>query len=300
MPESLPDYYGILGVAPTASVEEIHSAFRHRAQECHPDKHPGDPAAVERFKEVNEAYHLLSNERARREYDARLTTQEAGHPDVEIEVTLGLTELYRGCRLRLMVPRASVCPSCAGSGSVVTRASGRCTSCGGSGWGDEEIYLGVHSRQRCGRCQGRGRVEESGVRQPCMPCQGLGGFLVSTPTDVRLPPGLLNGQRLRVPGQGQPLLQGGEGDLYLRVTILPGAWVRRGEDLVVDLPLPARTLSRGGTVPVQTPLEHSTIAVPRGSRYGTMFRLRGLGPPYPEGGGRGDLFVRLVPAPTGR
>ena len=87
MPEAQPDYYSILGVAHDASPEEIHAAFRHRAQECHPDRHPGDPEAVERFKAVNEAYHLLSNEEERRAYDAGLTTREAGHADMETTIT---------------------------------------------------------------------------------------------------------------------------------------------------------------------------------------------------------------------
>jgi molecular chaperone DnaJ len=300
MPDALPDYYGILGVTHDATSDQIHAAFRHRAHECHPDLHPEDPDAVERFKQVNEAYHLLSNERQRRAYDAELTSLETRHVDVEVEVSIGLREIYEGCRIRLMVPRTTVCASCGGSGTVVLRGSARCPECAGSGWGPEEIFLGVRTRERCSRCFGRGRCPGAGTRSPCLPCHGLGGFLIPTPTDIRLPPGLQEGQRLRVPGQGQPLLNGGEGDLYVRVSVRPGPWSRREEDLVVDVPLPPRVLARGGRVPFHTPLESVELKIPRGSHYGEMLSLPGLGPPWPEGGSRGDLWVRLVPEADGR
>ncbi len=301
MPEVAPaDYYGILGVGHDATSEEIHEAFRHRAQECHPDLHPGDPGAAERFKAVNEAYHLLSNEEERRAYDAALTTKEAGHADLETTVVLGLRELFTGCRVRLRVPHAAPCPSCGGEGLTTRVGHVRCNACGGSGWGPEEIFLGVRTRESCFRCGGRGALHTAAGRNPCLPCRGLGYHLVSTWAEVRLPPGLEEGQRLRVEGQGQPLLQGGQGDLYVRVAVRPGPWVVHGPDLVLDVPIASRVLSRGGKVPFQTPLDSLWITVRRGARYGDLLRFPGKGIPSPDGQTRGDLWIRPVPPETGR
>lgn len=300
MPEASPDYYAILGVPHDASPEDIHAAFRHRAQECHPDLHPGDPEAVERFKSVNRAYHLLSNEQERRAYDAGLTQKEAGHTDFEATVTLGLKELFLGCRVRLMVPRATACSCCSGSGLVEMRSSGPCTACGGSGWGPEEIYLGVRSREPCGRCQGRGAWEGPAGVGPCLPCRGVGWFLVPAPTEVRLPAGLSAGQRLRVPGQGRPIFQGGQGDLFVRIEVQPGPWEREGADLIWDLPVPPRLLAKGGRVPLQTPLEHLWVTIPPRSRPGLKLPFPGRGFPRVGSERRGTLWVRLVPGDEGR
>lgn len=301
MPEvAPPDYYGILGVAHDASTEEIHEAFRHRAQECHPDLHPGDPAAAERFKAVNEAYHLLSNEEERRAYDAALTTKESGHADLETTVVLGLRELFSGCRVRLRVPHAAPCPSCGGDGLTARLGTLRCPSCSGSGWGPEEVFLGVRTRETCFRCMGRGTLDNRMGRGPCLPCRGLGYLLLSSWAEVRLPPGLEEGQRLRVEGQGQPLLQGGQGDLFIRITVRPGPWVLHGADLVLDVPVPPRTLSRGGKMPFHTPLDDLWITFRRGSRYGDLVHFAGKGIPTPDGSTRGDLWIRPVPPVAGR
>ncbi|MDE1820177.1 MAG: J domain-containing protein [Euryarchaeota archaeon] len=301
MPEvASPDYYGILGVEHDATSEEIHEAFRHRAHECHPDLHPGDDSAAERFKAVNEAYHTLSNEDERRAYDASLTTKDAGHADLETTVVLGLRELFTGCRVRLRVPRAAPCPACGGEGVASRRGAVGCTSCGGSGFGPEEVFLGVRTRESCLRCGGRGLLETGFAPSPCLPCRGLGYLLLASWTEVRLPPGLEDGQRLCVPGQGQPLLQGGQGDLFLRISLRRGTWARRGSDLVLDLPVPSRSLSHGTHLSYQTPLETIEVAVPKGARYGQHVRYLGRGLPPPEGGTRGTLWFRLVPPSAGR
>jgi molecular chaperone DnaJ len=300
MPDLLPDYYSILGVRNDATPLEIHEAFRHRAQECHPDLHPGDQAAAERFKAVNEAYHLLSDREERRAYDARRTQLEAGHVDVEALVVIGLREVYTGCRVRLDVPRAARCPSCEGRGCVEELGREPCPACGGSGWSPEEIYLGVRSRERCDRCRGQGRLERRSGPHPCLPCRGVGWLLVPTPTDVRLPAGLVEGELLRVPGQGQPLLNGGHGDLFVRIRVRPGPWERQGEDVVWDVGVPPRLLATGGRLPFSTPLESVWISVPKGARYGLTIQLRRMGPPSARGGPRANLWVRLVPASGGR
>lgn len=296
MPEvAPPDYYAVLGVPRDASTEEIHEAFRHRAQECHPDLHPADPSAAERFKALNEAYHLLSNEEERRAYDAAITTKEAGHADLETTVVLGLRELFTGCRVRLRVPQAVECPSCGGEGLSSRPGLRNCASCRGTGWGPEEVYLGVRSREACTRCGGRGKVEVSVGPSPCLPCRGVGWLLASSWVEVRLPPGLEDGARLKVPGQGQPLLQGGQGDLYVRVEVRSGRWSRSGEDLVLDLPVAPRILARGGKVPIRTPLDALWLRIPKGSRFGQVLGLPRRGIPFPDGRSRGDLWIRLVP-----
>lgn len=301
MPEvASTDYYTLLGVPRNASTEEIHVAFRHLAHECHPDLHPGDPAAVERFKAINEAYHLLSNESERRAYDASLTTTETGHADLETTVELGLRELFTGCRVRIRVPRAAPCPSCEGEGSTLRPGRVVCNSCRGTGWGPEEVFLGVRTRESCYRCQGRGRLASGVGRSPCLPCHGVGWILLSSSTEVRLPPGLEDGQKLCVPGQGQPLLQGGQGDLFIRVHVRPGPWTRAGPDLVLDLPVPSRLLAHGGRAPLRTPIDDVWVTLPRRSHYGQVVGVPGKGVPASDGRSRGDLWVRLVPPKEGR
>lgn len=300
MPEVLPDYYGILGVQQDASAHDIHEAYRHLAQECHPDLHPGDAAAAERFKSVNEAYHLLSDPEERRTYDARLTHREAAHVDLETTVVLSIQQVFTGTRVLLEVPHAVSCPSCGGRGCVEVIGIGPCPSCSGSGWGPEEIYLGVRTRERCDRCRGQGRLGHRSGPDPCFPCRGLGWVLVPTKTEVRLPAGLADGQLLRVPGQGRPLLNGGQGDLFVRVLVRSGPWERKGDDLVWDVAVPARLLASGGRVPLSTPLESVWVGIPKGSRYGLTLPLLGLGLPSPQTGRRGTLWVRLVPPSAGR
>ncbi len=291
------DFYRLLGVDPSAEPEGIREAFRREALRWHPDHRPGDPRAAEHFRALHQAYEVLSDPVRRRAYDAKVTDRSAEHPDVEAQVTLGLREVFTGLLLKLEVPHARSCGTCGGTGRELGAQLRGCPGCGGSGWGAPETLYGLRLRPLCGICHGLGSSGERWVRRPCSDCHGLGSFVVHTLLEVRVPPGLDEGTRLRVPGQGHPLLRGGAGDLVLVIHLRPGPWVRRGPDITFPLPVSSRTLSRGGRVPLVTPLDRLTVRVPRGSAPGTVLTVPGRGLPRPEGGGRGDLSLRLEKAP---
>jgi molecular chaperone DnaJ len=287
------DYYRLLGVDRTTEVQGIREAFRREALRWHPDHRPGDPRAAERFRELHQAYEVLTDPARRRAYDAKVTERSSEHPDVEAQVTVGLREVFTGLLLKLRVPHASPCEGCGGTGRELGAQQTGCPGCGGSGWGPPESLYGLRLRPLCGVCHGLGSTGERPARRSCPDCHGLGALLLHTLLEVRVPAGVEDGMRLRVPGQGHPLLRGGAGDLVLVIHVRPGPWDRQGPDITFTLPVPARVLRRGGRVPLATPLERFTVRVPRGSDAGSILRVPGKGLPRAEGGGRGDLVLRL-------
>ncbi len=292
---SSPSYYSVLGVEPSASPEGIREAFRREAMRWHPDRRPGDPSAAEHFREVHAAYEILSNPERRRAYDLSGADPGAQASDIEVQVTLGLREIFTGVLLKVEVPRAHPCPGCGGMGAVLREGRSLCRACAGSGWGPLRTLYGVSARAPCPVCRGSGGGERQWTRSPCTTCHGIGSLLSRTFLEVRLPPGLEEGARIRVPGQGHPLLRGGSGDLLLAIHLRRGAWSRAGPDVYFDLPVREEVRCRGGRIPVVTPLERLNVRIPRGAPWGTTLSLRGRGLPRPSGEGRGTLFLRLVP-----
>lgn len=293
------DYYTLLGVDPSTEAPGIREAFRREALRWHPDHRPGDPRAAEHFRALHQAYEILTDPVRRRAYDARISDRSSEHPDVEAQVTLGLREVFTGLLLKLEVPHARPCGACGGTGREWGEQRMGCPGCGGSGWGAPESLYGLRLRPLCGVCHGLGNTGDRWVQRSCSDCHGLGSLLAHTLLEVRVPAGMDEGMRLRVPGQGHPLLRGGAGDLVLVIHVRPGPWTRRGPDITFSLPVSTRTLSRGGRVPLVTPLERLTVRVPRNSAPGTVLKVPGKGLPLPEGGGRGDLSLRLERATGG-
>lgn len=293
------DYYTLLGVDPSTEAPGIREAFRREALRWHPDHRPGDPRAAEHFRALHQAYEVLTDPVRRRAYDARITDRSSEHPDVEAQVTLGLREVFTGLLLKLEVPHARPCGGCGGTGREWGEQRMGCPGCGGSGWGAPESLYGLRLRPLCGVCHGLGNTGDRWVERSCSDCHGLGSLLAHTLLEVRVPAGMDEGMRLRVPGQGHPLLRGGAGDLVLVIHLRPGPWTRRGPDITFSLPVSTRTLSRGGRVPLVTPLERLTVRVPRNSAPGAVLKVPGKGLPLPEGGGRGDLSLRLERATGG-
>lgn len=281
------DYYATLGVDPRASEAEIRQAFRQLARRFHPDLNPDSPEAEARFREVNEAYQVLSDPQRRREYDrARCRTvpadfvdgwvrtrrrffegilgglsrsrtgfRAAGRergPDVEAEVDLTLEEVYRGTVRPLEVEAGQTCPACRGSGLYLNRP---CYSCGGNGT--------VRRKRRF---------------------------------EVGIPAGVADGVRVRIPGAGGAGRGGGPpGDLYLKVNVRPHpVFERHGRDLFVEVPVPLTTAVLGGQVDVPTLDGRVELVIPPETQNGRIFCLPDLGLPDPhEPGRRGDLYVRL-------
>jgi molecular chaperone DnaJ len=214
------DPYQTLGIRPGSSPEQVQAAYRRLARQWHPDHNPGNPRAGEMFHQLTEAYRHLQEAERRQVHEARKTQQEAGHPDLEAPVTLTSQQADVGSILRFSVPRAEVCGGCGGIGRWDGSAAGSCRVCHGSGYQDPIHSWGTWLRPLCNVCGGSGRVVKESRREgPCPTCRGLGMTLKEVTIEVRVPPGTREGTRLRVRGQGRPLLRGGRGDLYLVIHI---------------------------------------------------------------------------------
>src|SRR5579884_1392733 len=273
------DYYEVLGVPRTADEGQIKAAFRRLAMQYHPDRNPGDPSAAERFKEVNEAYAVLSDPEKRRRYDRfgpdweRFQGREgAGGPSGGVHVEYhqvspeDLEDLFGG-----EGPFGGFFHNFFGSGFGRPDAGPGGSDVEAETWISlEEAFTGVTRRVET-RGPGAGRRVE-----------------------VQIPAGVRDGTRIRVPGQGERG-RGRTGDLYLRVHIRPHPVFRReGDDLHARVPVPLDVAILGGEVLVPTLTgKQVALRVPAGSQNGSRLRLRGLGMPSLRGGKRGDLYAEL-------
>ncbi len=322
------DFYKTLGVEKGASQEEIKKAYRGLARELHPDRNPGDEQAEEKFKQVQEAYSVLSDAEKRKQYDAggmygggiRFDPsafrgaggfgsfgdilsdlfgrgggrgggpiRQPGH-DLETEVRLSFDQAMQGTQVSVAVPKDSPCPTCGGSGARPGTSPSTCPKCHGRGI--ETEGQGMFSiSQPCSRCGGRGVV----IDDPCPTCSGRGTMRDVKRYRVKVPAGVREGSRIRLAGKGEPGLGGGPaGDLYVVTHVAPShVFKRKGDHLEVEVPITIVEAIRGGTVEVPTIDATKRIRVPAGTRDGSVQRLRGEGPPKLSGRGRGDIHYRL-------
>jgi molecular chaperone DnaJ len=326
MATAVTDLYATLGVAPTASAEEIKRAYRKLARQYHPDRNPGDADAEARFKEVQAAYDTLSDPQQRAEYDAarnaprataRPRAEGAGFgainlddlfgdvfdrgarrssrrprigDDIEVEVAVSFDEAFHGAVKQVPVSLEAECRSCGGSGGRLGAGAKACPQCGGRGIvGDTSGFFSL--AQTCPRCGGEGRVPA----EPCPDCGGSGRERITTRYSVEIPAGATDGMRIRLPGKGDAGEDGGAaGDLYVRTRVAGSPiFKRRGADLTVEVPVSFPEATLGATVEVPTPDGRVSLKVPPGSQEGRQLRIRGRGMPKLHGGGRGDLIGRL-------
>lgn len=330
----MPDYYAVLGVDRSATQEEIKSAFRRLAREFHPDIRKNDPHAEERFKEINEAYQVLSDPERRAQYDRFGTvqpvpgfgdlggtgfgpfedifdmffgrrraaaTRDAPEPgaDLRYDLELTLEEAAAGVQKVVEVTRLDTCPSCFGTGAERGSSPEQCATCRGTGevrYAQRTVFGSFTQISTCDTCGGTGTV----VRHPCKQCRGLGRTEVRRSLTVTIPPGVDDGVRLRLAGEGEAGLRGGgRGDLYVFVHVQPHpVFERRGRDLHCTIPISMYQAALGDDVEIPTLDGRVTQAIPAGAQPGSVLRIRGKGMPDPRGG-RGDLHVRLdVHIPT--
>jgi molecular chaperone DnaJ len=323
------DFYDTLGVKKGASEEEIKKAYRKLARKWHPDANPGDAQAEERFKEIQEAYSVLSDADKRRQYDSggmfgggpggfRFDPsafrsgmgsfgdiisdlfgrgggggggpRRAAGRDLETEVHLSFAQAMSGTDVSVSVPVEAPCPTCHGSGAKPGTSPVTCPQCGGRGM--ETEGQGMFSiAQPCSVCGGRGTI----VEEPCQTCGGTGSTHQTKRYKVKIPPGVREGSRIRVAGKGEPGLGGGPaGDLHVVTRVRPSpVFKRKGDHLEVELPITIVEAVRGGTVEVPTLDGTKKIRVPAGTSDGSVQRLRGEGPQKLSGGGRGDIHYRF-------
>jgi molecular chaperone DnaJ len=323
------DYYQILGVDRSASTEEIKRAFRSLARETHPDANPGDPAAEMRFREIAEAYEVLSDPARRARYDrgevfagADLFSQFAGlddilqqffgggfgfgsrrqgprpGPDVGASMTITLAEAASGVSRTLAFRTQSTCVRCAGSGSEPGFDTVTCPRCGGAGAVQvvRDSFLGrLTTVAECPECSGSGRR----IEHPCSQCSGTGRVEEDRNLTVDVPPGVEDGTRLRLAGRGGVGELGAPpGDVYVRVTVTADArFQRNGDELHHRVELGISEAVFGATVDI--PLIEGGVEpmeIPAGTQPETIFRLSKQGMPRLRRRGRGDLFVHVAVA----
>jgi DnaJ-class molecular chaperone len=303
------DYYKILGVARDASADEIKKAFRKLARKYHPDVNPGDKSAEARFKEINEAYEVLSDPEKRQKYDtlgpnwqeqfgaqpgARSyaytwspNTGGQGAPPFDIDDTTGFSDFFEALFGR----------SRAGGRQDLRRRPGENIeqpveiSLREAYEGAKRVFT-LQSPSECPTCHGTGEVRG----RVCPTCQGQGMVTTSKRIEVAIPKGADNGTRVRVAGEGQPGIGGGpRGDLYLVISVRPDPlFERRGDDLTVEVPVDLFTALLGGEVPVLQPTGRQLLlTIPPETQNGQIFRLNGKGMPRLRGTGQGNLFARV-------
>ncbi len=329
------DYYALLGVSRDASPEEIKRAYRRLALQCHPDRNPDDPEAAERFKAVTEAYEVLSDPRKRQRYDAfgheglrgagvevedvfrhvedifsdffggfgtpfRQVARERGAPrprpgaDVEVRLELSLVEAARGGTHRVAIRHPVPCEGCHGTGAEGGRFAD-CERCGGSGQLRRAGGLGgmFVISSPCPSCRGTGRSPA----ERCARCAGSGRVEREREIDIHVPPGIADGQTLRLTNQGAPGTMGGPpGHLYVHVSVRPNEhFVRNGDDLVHSLKVNLAEAALGCRREVPGLLSEAPlhIEVPPGIQPGEEIRVPGEGMPRLDGTGRGDLRIRI-------
>lgn len=309
------DFYNILGVGRDATPDDIKRAYRNLARRWHPDHNRG-PDAASRFKDITEAYRILSDPDERARYDrlGPLYTQDGRPPrpedinemvgsvlggifrrrgrepgeDLRYTVSLTLEEVASGVEKDIVVPRRVRCRTCGGDGARPGDGRESCAVCRGSGKATGPRLF----RTECYHCDGRGYT----IAHACETCSGGGLTSLDDALRVRVPAGVATGQKLKLAGKGNaPRGSGPEGDLYVIVNVADHAlFRRRGEDLVVDLPLTYAELLLGADVEVPTLEGTTTIRVPAGSPPGKVLRLAGRGLPRVGRGDRGDLHLQIV------
>jgi molecular chaperone DnaJ len=323
------DLYEVLGVSKKADEEEIKRAYRKLARENHPDRNPDDPAAEERFKEIQGAYDTLKDPEKRQQYDAggmfggfgRGGAEGAGPGgfgvgdigdifstifnrgsrgpggdrlrgrDLETEIQLSFEQAMEGAQISVVIPKQATCETCGGDGAAPGTSPVRCPRCGGRGI-DSESQGFFSISQPCPECGGRGEIVES----PCADCGGSGLTHQRKRYRVNVPAGVRDGTRIRLAGKGEDGPLGGPaGDLFVTTRVAPSPVFTQRDDgnLEAEVPITIAEAIGGGEIEVPTLRGVKRIRIPAGTQHGTLQRLRGEGPPKPGGGGRSDIRYRL-------
>src|SRR4051794_18642530 len=328
---SVKDLYETLGVSKGAGQDEIKKAYRKLARQYHPDNNPGDAEAEERFKEVQTAYDVLSDAEKRKQYDrfgsangrpgpggfnfntenfdfADLgdlgdifgglfagrgrTQQQRGRrgSDLEVEVRLSFEDSLHGVETKIPVELETACRECNGSGARPGTSPTLCPECQGRGVKAESQGL-FALQQPCPRCRGNGTV----IEDPCPNCRGTGRERRTKRYTVKIPAGVKDGSRIRLRGKGEAGFGGAEaGDLFVVTRVAPSSvYSRRGDDLVVEVPVTYPEAALGARVQVPTPDGPVTVKVKSGTEDGTLLRVKGKGAPKLKGSGRGDVLARV-------
>jgi len=322
------DFYEVLGVPRNASDAEIKRAFRKLAFQYHPDRNK-ELGAEEKFKEINEAYQILSDPEKRHRYDryGRVDV-ERGFPDFDFgglgdifesffggfgtpfgrtaqrapqkgdslqsHLTLSFQEAVFGCNKEVEIQRVEFCPSCHGIGSEQGTNPETCPDCRGTGQ-VRKVQQSIFGRfthiTTCSRCEGVGTV----INNPCSQCKGRGRIKEKRKIMVNVPAGVDEGYRLRLNGEGCAGVYGGPpGDLYVTLSVKPhNLFHRDGSDILYELSINFAQAALGDELRVPSLDGKAELKIPPGTQNGKTFRFKGKGIPHVDGRGRGDLLVKV-------
>ncbi|HYD30838.1 MAG TPA: molecular chaperone DnaJ [Azospirillaceae bacterium] len=326
------DYYELLGVARGASADELKKAYRKQAMQYHPDRNPGNQEAEQKFKEISEAYEVLKDEQKRAAYDRfghAAFEQGGGRPgggaggfdfasgfadifdemfgefmggrrgqaasrgaDLRYNLEISLEDAFNGSQANVRVPTSVACEVCNGSGAEAGSQPTVCPTC--AGHGKIRAQQGFFTIERtCPSCHGAGRV----IKDPCKACGGAGRVRKEKTLQVNIPPGVEDGTRIRLAGEGEAGLRGSPpGDLYIFLAIAPHRFFQReGANIHCRVPIPMVTASLGGTIEVPAiDGSRAKITIPAGTQSGHQFRLKGKGMSVLRSTARGDMYVQAV------
>ena len=328
------DYYEVLGLERSASLDDIKKAYRKLAVKFHPDKNPGDPHAEEKFQEAAEAYGVLSDEEKRARYDrfghqglggatgfdpnqfadfgdilgdlfgfgdffgtrGRRSNRPARGNDLRYDLHLEFMDAVFGKDITLQIPRTITCATCSGSGAKPGTQPVTCTGCAGRG--QIRYSQGFFAVARtCPQCGGQGKV----IKDPCATCNGAGRVREEKTIQVKVPAGVDDGSRLRVAGEGEAGYNGGPaGDLYVFISVADHPkFTRRDYDIHSEQSITVTQAALGAEMPAQTIDGNEPLRIPPGTQPNQVFRLRNKGVPFLDGSGRGDHYVHVsVRVPT--
>jgi len=327
------DYYEILGVARNAGEEEIKKAYRRLAIQHHPDRNPGDRQAEEKFKELNEAYQVLSDGEKRAQYDrfghaafqgpqgpggfggfdfsqgfedvfsdifgdffgtgrGRSRSRSRRGDDLRYDLEIDFEDAHRGAERVIKVARLSQCEACNGTRTTAGAGGTRtCPNCRGTGQvRTQQGFFSISTT--CAQCRGEGSI----ISDPCPKCQGQGRLRKLQSLSVRIPPGVDNGSRLKLRGEGEAGFAGGPaGDLYVVIHVREHAiFARQDNDVIVEVPVSFPQAALGAEIEVPTLDGKVKFKIPSGTQSSKVFRLKGKGFTDLHGYGRGDELVKIV------
>ena len=329
MPRTQRDYYEILGVSKTATEDEIRKAYRKLAHQYHPDKTGGDKEAEEKFKEIGEAYAVLSDTEKRAQYDrfghaepgfqgfegfttspfggfedmfgdvfqdffgrpSRRRTGARSGADLRFDLQISLKEAASDTSKDINFQRAETCQQCQGTGAKSGTSRTTCSQCDGRGQVHQTQGFFSISRT-CPTCRGQG----STIKEPCADCSGTGRVKRQRKLRVKIPAGVDTGHRLKVRGEGEAgAMGGGRGDLYVVVHVAQHpVFDRAGNNILCEVPISFAQAALGDRIEVPTLDGKVSLKIPAGTQTNKMFRLRGKGMPNIHGYGRGDQLVRVI------
>lgn len=323
------DYYKILGVSRDANEKDIKKAFRRLARKYHPDVNPGDKSAEQKFKEINEAYEVLSDAKKREDYDKfghaaseqgfgtgpgpgfegfefqrgfdfgdifgdllgrRAERVPLKGEDITYSMEISLEDAVFGTSPRMTLNKEVACSACGGTGIQPGTSPQNCPDCRGKG--QITGTKGFFSfSQTCPKCRGTGKINIT----TCRICSGRARTLKTETISVNIPPGVEDGSKVRVAGMGGAGERGGPpGDIYIITRIIPHPFFeRKGDDLYCEIPISMSESVLGGKIEIPTIDGMASMVIPSGTNSGQKFRLKGKGVMHIKGGGRGDQYCSI-------